>query len=417
MSKRLYWILIGLAGLILLAFLIFQIPVVRDAVEWRLDAVEWGYDKLTTNLRNLVNPVGPVPTAIPETPAPASPTAENVNVEPTSTVIVDPTATLAPLPSQIFLPPPPFEKQTANNCGPAALSMAMHSYGWEGSQADIADQIKPVSGDRNVNPEELAYFVRNFAGWLNIDFRVDGSLPLLKRLLANHYPVIIEGASSLDPNDRLSASDDLWDAHYLLVTGYNDASQTITTQDSYYGPNQEITYSQFETDWKPFNYLYMVLYLPEEAGELMSILGTDWDVIQNRQAALSRSQSAVEAEPMDAFTWFNLGSNLVYFDKYDEAAHAYDNARELGLPLRMFRYQFGPFLAYFHSGRNEELLLLSEYALGVTEKSEETWLWYGYGLYRKGDYDGALAAWNRAEEINPKFYDDQASKAKSLLGQ
>jgi tetratricopeptide (TPR) repeat protein len=120
---------------------------------------------------------------------------------------------------------------------------------------------------------------------------------------------------------------------------------------------------------------------------------------------------------MDAFTWFNLGSNLVYFDKYVEAAHAYDKARELGLPLRMFRYQFGPFLAYFHSGRNEELLLLSEYALGVTEKSEETWLWYGYGLYRKGDYDGALAAWNRAEEINPKFYDDQARKAKSLLGQ
>lgn len=410
-------ILLGLAGLILLAFLIFQIPVVRSAVEWRAEAVEWGYEKLTINLRNLVNPIGPVPTAMPETPTLVSPRAANVNVQPTSTVMVVPTSTLVPLPSQIILQPPPFEKQSANNCGPAALSMAMHIYGWEGSQADIADQIKPVSGDRNVNPEELAYFVRNFAGWLNIEFRVDGSLPLLKRLLANHYPVIIEGASSLDPNDRLSPSDDLWDAHYLLVTGYNDTSQTITTQDSYYGPNQEITYSQFEKDWKPFNYLYMVLYLPEETGELTTILGTDWDVIQNRQTALTRSESAVENEPLDAFTWFNLGSNLVYFDKYEEAAHAYDKARELGLPLRMFRYQFGPFLAYFHSGRNEELLLLADYALGVTEKSEETWLWYGYSLYRKGDYDGALAAWNRAEEINPKIYDDQARKAKALLGQ
>jgi len=410
-------ILSGLAGLILLAFLIFQIPIVRDAVEWPLAAVEWRYEKLTTNLRNLVNPVGPVPTAVPETPVAVSPTASKAIVQPTSTVRVVPTSTQAPLPSKIILQPPPFEKQTANNCGPAALSMAMHIYGWEGSQADIAEQIKPVSGDRNVNPEELAYFVRNFAGWLKIEFRVDGNISILKRLLANHYPVIIEGASKLDPNDRLSPSDDLWDAHYLLVTGYDDASQIITTQDSYYGPDQEITYSQFEMDWKPFNYLYMVLYLPEEAAELMSILGTDWDVIQNRQAALSRSQSAVENEPLDPFTWFNLGSNLVYFDKYDEAAHAYDKARELGLPLRMFRYQFGPFLAYFHSGRNEELLLLADYALGVTEKSEETWLWYGYGLYRKGDYDGALAAWNRAEEINPKFYDDQAHKAKALLGQ
>src|SRR4030042_6040218 len=284
MSKRLPMILSGLAGLILLAFLIVQIPIVRDAVEWPLAAVEWRYEKLTTNLRNLVNPVGPVPTAVPETPASVSPMASNVIVQPTSTVSVVPTSTQAPLPSQIVLQPPPFEKQTANNCGPAALSMAMQIYGGEGSQADIAEQIKPVSGDRNVNPEELAYFVRNFAGWLKIEFRVDGNITILKRLLANHYPVIIEVASKLDPNDRLSPSDDLWDAHYLLVTGYDDASQIITTQDSYYGPDQEITYSQFEMDWKPFNYLYMVLYLPEEAAELMRILGTYWEAFQTRHA-------------------------------------------------------------------------------------------------------------------------------------
>jgi hypothetical protein len=48
----------------------------------------------------------------------------------------------------------------------------------------------------------------------------------------------------------------------------------------------------------------------------------------------------------------------------------------------MFRYQFGPFLAYFHSGRNDDLLL-TDYARGVTEMSEETWLWYGYGCIAK----------------------------------
>ena len=42
---------------------------------------------------------------------------------------------------------------------------------------------------------------------------------------------------------------------------------------------------------------------------------------------------------MTLFAWFNLGSDLVYFDRYEEAALAYDKARELGLPLRMFRYQ------------------------------------------------------------------------------
>ena len=30
-------------------------------------------------------------------------------------------------------------------------------------------------------------------------------------------------------------------------------------------------------DWKPFNYLYMVIYLPEDEPELAAILGQDWD--------------------------------------------------------------------------------------------------------------------------------------------
>ena len=97
------------------------------------------------------------------------------------------------------------------------------------------------------------------------------------------------------------------------------------------------------------------------------------------------------------------------------AARAYDKAREIGLPLRMFRYQFGPFLAYFHSNRNDDLLALTDYARGVTEMSEETWLWYGFGLYRKGDYDGALKAWQKADSINPNFFEDQARKAMQLV--
>jgi tetratricopeptide (TPR) repeat protein len=130
---------------------------------------------------------------------------------------------------------------------------------------------------------------------------------------------------------------------------------------------------------------------------------------------LTSSQAGSANTPADAFAWFNLGSNLVYFDRYEEAALAYDKAREIGLPLRMFRYQFGPFLAYFHSGRNEDLLVLTDYARGITEMSEETWLWYGYGLYRSGDNAGALKAWQKANNINPNFYEDQAQKAIDLI--
>ncbi|MBI5951482.1 MAG: tetratricopeptide repeat protein [Chloroflexi bacterium] len=411
MSRKMKYILIGLAGLLLLAVLIYQIPFVKSAVSWRVE-------KFTIYAKNVIDPPGPVPTALPVTPKPVTPT---IAATATSTPVVDltpsatPTVTFAPLPAQASIASPPFEKQTPNNCGPATLSMALHLYGWEGSQADIASFIKPVLQDRNVNPEELRYYVRTQAGWLNMEYRVGGNLELLKRLIAANYPVIVESVTSLDPNDALGPNDDLWAAHYLLLTGYNEDAQTFTIQDSYHGADLTIPYSQLEEEWKPFNNLYIVIYFPQFEEEMKSLLGEDWDASLNRQRALDAAQVDTVSNPTDAFAWFNLGSDLVYFDRYEEAALAYDKAREIGLPLRMFRYQFGPFLAYFHSDRNDDLLVLTDYARGVTEMSEEAWLWYGFGLYRKGDYDGARKAWEKANEINPNFFEDQARKALQLV--
>jgi tetratricopeptide (TPR) repeat protein len=130
---------------------------------------------------------------------------------------------------------------------------------------------------------------------------------------------------------------------------------------------------------------------------------------------LDAAQADSTQNPTDAFAWFNLGSDLVYFDRYEEAALAYDKSRAIGLPLRMFRYQFGPFLAYFHANRNDDLLALTDYARSITEMSEEAWLWYGFGLYRKGDNNGALKAWQKADKVNPNFYEDQAKKAMQLV--
>jgi tetratricopeptide (TPR) repeat protein len=100
------------------------------------------------------------------------------------------------------------------------------------------------------------------------------------------------------------------------------------------------------------------------------------------------------------FAWFNMGTNLVYFERYREAIDAYDTARQLGLPQRMLRYQFGPFLAYFHGSRNDELLALTEYALGVTPNSEEALLWRGWALYRAGKSQEAMDHFNQALEAD-----------------
>ncbi len=202
-----------------------------------------------------------------------------------------------------------------------------------------------------------------------MEYRVAGDIQLLKRLLARRYPVIVESVTSLDPNDALGPTDDLWAAHYLLLTGHDDAAQTFSIMDSYHESNRSISYQQLEEEWKPFNYVYMFFYLAQEEAEIKSILGADWDADFNRQQALEFSQSQTDANPKDTYAWFNLGSNLIYFDRNDEAALAFDQSREIGLPLRMFRYQFSPFIAYFQSNRIDDLLALTNYALGITEKS------------------------------------------------
>ena len=409
MSKRIRNILIAMAGLMLLSIAIYQIPRVNAAIAWRAE-------KFSLYFKNTINPPGPVPTALPVTPKPMTPTLAYTPAPlGDQSPSVTPTATFPPLPAQASITSPEYEKQTPNNCGPATLSMTLHMYGWEGNQTDIASFIKPVTGDRNVNPEELRYYVRTQAGWLNLEYRVGGSIDSLKRLIAANYPVMVESVTSLNPNDALGPTDDLWAAHYLLLTGYDDSTQTFTIQDSYHGADLKIAYSKLEKEWKPFNNLYIVIYFPQFEEEMKTLLGSNWDPDLNRQNALDASQADSAKNPKDVFAWFNLGSNLVYFDRYEEAALAYDKARAIGLPLRMFRYQFGPFLAYFHSGRNEDLLVLTDYARGVTEMSEETWLWYGFGLYRNGDYAGARKAWQKAAKINPNFYEDQAQKALDLI--
>ena len=67
MSKKIKYILIGLAGLILLAVLSYQIPFVKSIVSWRVE-------KFMIYAKNVINPPGPVPTALPVTPKPPTPT-------------------------------------------------------------------------------------------------------------------------------------------------------------------------------------------------------------------------------------------------------------------------------------------------------------------------------------------------------
>jgi tetratricopeptide (TPR) repeat protein len=315
------------------------------------------------------------------------------------------TPTPTALPESVLLPAPEWVKQDWNNCGPAALTMYLRYYGWSGDQYQISDLLKPARNDRNVNVEELAYYVRNYAGWLNTLYRVGGDIEMLKQFVAAGIPVIIESSFYFD--GEYWPNDDLWAAHYLLITGYDDASETFTMQDTFHGPNEVLSYQKVDDYWQPFNRLFQLVYLPDQEETVKAILGDNWDETANRQHALDVAQAEIDADPENGYAWFNLGTNLLYFEQYQDAALAYDEARKIGWPQRMLRYQFGPFFAYFHSGRNEDLLTLTEYALQRTPNSEEAHLWRGWARYRNGDVNAALEDFRAALEVNPNNWDAQ----------
>ncbi len=71
----------------------------------------------------------------------------------------------------------------------------------------------------------------------------------------------------------------------------------------------------------------------------------------------------------------------------------------------MLRYQFTPFIAYFHAVRTDDLQGLTEYALKITPNAEEALLWHGWALYRQGDSPGAIADFQQALVENPNYPD------------
>jgi tetratricopeptide (TPR) repeat protein len=384
----------GIAALAI--WLIYQFPPVKYHLEWRLDA-------FATMVRMWIRPgeTVPVPAGAATSHAQVPTSLPTPIRTPSSTLTPTPGPTVTPIPSVILLEPPQWEKQDWNNCGPATLSLALRYYGWEGDQFAISDLLKPDRGDRNVNIEELAYFVRTRAGWLRAEYRVGGRLETMKRFVAAGLPIVVEKGTTIDEGGGG------WAGHYALVTGYDDAAQVFITQDTYRGPDQRVTYVDFDANWQAFNRVYFLVYPESHQEDVERLLGDDLDLDANRARALAAAESETAADPINPFAWFNQGTNLVYFERYGEAARAFDEALELGLPWRFTRYQFGPYIAYFNQGRFQDIVDLADATLYRTQKAEESLLWRGWARYRLGEWFPAVEDFRAALKVNPNYLDAQ----------
>ncbi len=91
--------------------------------------------------------------------------------------------------------------------------------------------LKPFEKDKNVMPYEMADYIQNQTD-LGAMVRYGGDLELLKVLIANGFPVLIEkGAWMVDLTNKIS-----WMGHFGVIDGYDDGQQKFFTKDSFYGP-------------------------------------------------------------------------------------------------------------------------------------------------------------------------------------
>jgi predicted double-glycine peptidase len=314
-------------------------------------------------------------------------------IPPTATA--EPTATPAPL-HQLAAPAGQLagvrhEYQGWNNCGPTTLAMLLSFFGRSETQQDTAPFLKPNREDKNVSPNEMASYGTSIGYSARVVIGMD--VPMLKTLLTNQIPVIVETWYIPEPEDEMG--------HYLLFTGYT--GETLSFYDSYKGPNVTKEAATFDALWKVFNRTAILVYPPEQEALVNSILGELADPAAQIERATQIAYAEATANPQDKFAWFNLGSSLTMAGDTANAVQAFDTARSLKLPWRMMWYQFGPYEAYYAQGRYDEVIALSNATLANADNLEESFYWRGRAQAALGNADAARSDYETALRLNSNF--------------
>lgn len=287
-----------------------------------------------------------------------------------------------------------FTQQGYNNCGPASLSTMMSYWGIEFTQAEAAAHLKPDKEDPNVRPDEMAAFVTPYG--YSMIIREGGNLELLKDFVAAGYPVLIE--TGYDPEPETIG----WTSHYLTIVGYSDRDQSLIAMDTYRRPNWYYPYREIDQFWRQFNRRYLVAYRPDQAAAVASIIGENMDDVTMYTNALRIAEFEISLDRNDPYAWFNLGTNLLGLKRYEEAATAFDQARNIGLPWRFLWYQFGPFEAYLQVGRTDDIFVLADEVL-AKKKTEEPFYYKGLAYLQMGQKEEARRQFQQAIRFNENY--------------
>ncbi|MEE4195525.1 MAG: C39 family peptidase [Anaerolineae bacterium] len=393
-------------------FYAFNPPEEAVFVPQEAESIQWSTATMT-------------PTATPM----AEPTTEEGQPTSTVTPTLAPTATPEPLPASVVLEGVTFTDQHGkwNYCAPANLTMALSYWGWDVTREEVGQWLKPEDKDRNVKPYEMADYIEEQTN-LGVLVRVGGDLEILKTLIAHGYPVLIEKGLYMPRTP--GSSQILWMGHYNLLVGYDEAKQEFVSHDSYLSPPEypaflPISYDDLYSQWRSFNYIFLVVYPVNQQDEVFRLMGNYLDFNWAVQKALEIAE--IEMEQLEGeelfFAKFNYAGSLTLLFDYGPASVAFDDAfaeyAELDpnrRPFRMVWYQTEPYYAYFYSGRYQDVIDLATTTLEASSEPflEESWYWRAQAKSALGDINGAVADFRESLRYHPGF--GPSLEALALLG-
>lgn len=296
-----------------------------------------------------------------------------------------------------------YMRQQFNNCSPTALTMALTYFGGPADASPATAYLRPTPQlDVSVDIAEMtAYVNEEFGNGTRAVWRMGGTWTVIRQLVASGFPVVIE--TSVQVTGRGAG----WAGHNRLVVGYD--GEVILTYDSYLGSGNgegyRVNQAVLDELWRQQNRNFMVLYPIEREEEVAYIMGEMWLIPSSVERAHQIALAEVAGKQNDPFAYFNLGATYVAKGNYEDAAAAFDEALNLGVPFRIYWYSFGIFEAYYNVGRYNELVDVARRTLNNMggQAAEELYYWLGMGYAGRGEFERATAQLQNALDFNPRF--------------
>lgn len=284
--------------------------------------------------------------------------------------------------------------QTYNNCGPAALSMALSYYGIQKSQAELGEQLRPYqvpggdNDDKSVTLEEVAEKSKEFG--LIPYLRPNGNNEIIKQFIAIDIPVITR--TWLKENDDIG--------HYRIIKGYDDGTGEFIQDDSLQGKNLRYSYTAFDKIWDKFNYEYLVLIPKDKQALAEQILGENLNETTAWLSAVNLSNEKLKQNPNDITARFNLSVAYYKLGDYEKSVQEFEKVEDR-LSFRTLWYQIEPILAYYELENYDRVVEISNKILNNHNRAfSELYILKGNIYLKRGDKNAARNEFQKAVLYN-----------------